>query len=75
MNRSISLGLLLLLILGAPLVFTEDTVRFSEPMEFLPLATYAQATSTDASIPSNIRNNRYFVESVRLTNLAQQSLE
>ena len=44
-------------------------------MQFLPNVTLAQAASTDASIPSSIRNNRFFIESVRLTNLAQQAFE
>jgi nucleoid-associated protein YgaU len=48
-----------------------------EPVAFLPSASLAAAASSDAEpvIPQNIRNNRYFVESVRLTNLAQESFE
>jgi nucleoid-associated protein YgaU len=48
-----------------------------EPAVFLPIASLAAAASSDAepAIPQNIRNNRYFVESVRLTNLAQESFE
>jgi hypothetical protein len=48
-----------------------------EPAVFLPAASFAAAASSDAEpvIPQNIRNNRYFVESVRLTNLAQESFE
>jgi hypothetical protein len=44
---------------------------------FNSVATLAAAADSDAdsSIPRNIRNNRYFVESVRLTNLAQESYE
>jgi hypothetical protein len=43
----------------------------------LPVAALAAAADSDAnsSIPRNIRNNRYFIESVRLTNLAQESYE
>jgi hypothetical protein len=44
-------------------------------MDFLPVASLAAAASTDAPIPNSIRNNKYFVESVRLTNLAQQAFE
>jgi nucleoid-associated protein YgaU len=48
-----------------------------EPALFLPVAALAAAASSDveAEIPQSIRNNRYFVESVRLTNLAQESFE
>jgi nucleoid-associated protein YgaU len=39
-------------------------------------AVFAGAASTDApSIPSNLRNNQYYLESVRLTRLAHQSYE
>jgi hypothetical protein len=39
-------------------------------MEFLPLAYLAQAAQSDVVIPADLRNNRYYLESVRLTNLA-----
>ena len=44
---------------------------------FTSVATLAAAAGSDAggSVPRSIRNNRYFVESVRLTNLAQESYE
>ncbi|MDR1901264.1 MAG: hypothetical protein LBQ88_03140, partial [Treponema sp.] len=47
------------------------------PMYFIPIGTYAQAASSDGrqEIPANIRNNKYFIESVRLTNLAQEAFE
>ena len=44
-------------------------------MEFLPMAALAAAADSDAPIPGTIRNNRYFIESVRLTNLAQKAFE
>jgi len=47
-----------------------------EPMIFLPLFTLASAASSDADapeIPHNIRNNRYYLESIRLTKLAQNA--
>jgi tetratricopeptide (TPR) repeat protein len=46
-------------------------------VQFIALAAYAQSASSDAApaIPQNIRNNRYFIESVRLTNLAQEAYE
>ena len=44
-------------------------------VEYTPFMTLAQAAASDASIPRNIRNNRYFLESVRLTNLANLTFE
>jgi hypothetical protein len=45
--------------------------------DFISIAAYAESASSDAlpDIPQNIRNNRYFIESVRLTNLAQENYE
>ena len=42
-------------------------------VEYLPTMILAAAGDTDANIPLSIRNNRYFLESVRLTNLAEQA--
>jgi hypothetical protein len=42
---------------------------------YIPIMTLAQAASTDAVVPASIRNNRYFVESLRLTNLANLAYE
>ena len=36
---------------------------------------FAQAASTDAAIPSHIRNNQYYLESLRLAKLAQDTYE
>jgi len=50
--------------------------HIQEPMIFLPLFTLASAASSDADapeIPHNIRNNRYYLESIRLTKLAQNA--
>jgi hypothetical protein len=44
-------------------------------VEYQPVALLAAAASTDAPIPNSIKNNRFFVESVRFTNLAQQAFE
>jgi nucleoid-associated protein YgaU len=54
-----------------------DPANLPEPAVFLPAVSLAAAAASDAnpSIPQNIRNNRYFLESVRLTNLAQESFE
>jgi hypothetical protein len=54
-----------------------DPASGMEPVNFIPIAAYAASASSDApqEIPQNIRNNRYFIESVRLTNLAQEAYE
>jgi len=75
-HKIIAIGLLLLVIaFGAP-VFAQPQLERSEPanINFFPFATLAQAASSDIPIPSNIRNNRYYIESVRLTNLAEAAL-
>jgi hypothetical protein len=45
------------------------------PEPVLPVAVLAAAGSSDAEVPNSIRNNRYFLESLRLTNLAQQTFD
>jgi hypothetical protein len=45
------------------------------PEPVLPVAVLAAASSSDAAVPKSIRNNKYFLESLRLTNLAQQAFE
>ncbi|MDR2370340.1 MAG: LysM peptidoglycan-binding domain-containing protein [Treponema sp.] len=57
--------------------FWNPAGNLPEPLVLLPVAVLAAAGSSDAepAIPQSIRNNRYFVESVRLTNLAQESYE
>jgi hypothetical protein len=54
-----------------------DPAVLPEPVVFLPSASLAAAASSDAVpvIPQDLRNNKYFLESTRLTNLAQQSFE
>jgi nucleoid-associated protein YgaU len=48
----------------------------SEFIDFIPLATLAAAADSDAPVvPSSVRNNRYYQESVRLTQLAQQTYD
>jgi hypothetical protein len=48
-----------------------------EPRGFVSLLTLAAAASADVPtvIPANIRNNQYFLESLRLTKLAQESYD
>ena len=38
-------------------------------------AVFAQVAPTNADIPTSIRNNKYFIESVRLATLAQQAFD
>jgi tetratricopeptide (TPR) repeat protein len=54
---------------------TEILADLPEPELLFPLAVLADAASSDSApeIPRNLRNNRYFTESLRLTNLAQLS--
>jgi hypothetical protein len=49
----------------------------SESLDFTAISTLAAAASSDAApvIPNSLRNNRYYVESVRLTNLAQETFD
>jgi hypothetical protein len=48
---------------------------YYEEKEFTSVAVFAAAASSDAAIPSKIRNNEYFMESVRFKNLADASYE
>jgi hypothetical protein len=42
---------------------------------FMVIASYAQGAASDAAVPLSIRNNKYYLESIRLTGLAQDSYE
>jgi hypothetical protein len=46
-----------------------------EPLVFIPTVSLAAAASSDAVIPASIRNNRYYLESLRLTKLAQDTYD
>ncbi|MDR1047290.1 MAG: LysM peptidoglycan-binding domain-containing protein [Treponema sp.] len=48
-----------------------------EPMVFFPVASLAAAADTDAGpvIPRNIRNNQYYIESVRLNGMAKRTYD
>jgi hypothetical protein len=73
MNRSIAITVLILT--GICGIFAEEGM---ERMEFNPLVALTAAAGSDAAapvIPANIRNNRYYLESVRLTRLAQQTYD
>lgn len=117
MNRRIGFALLLVFVLGAPAVFSQqgiaelpepvfavssgqevplagtsgfwlpnfeevvyylwnfDSMDTSGNVDFYSYASVAQGAVMDTSIPGNIRNNKYFIESVRFANLAQMALE
>jgi hypothetical protein len=47
----------------------------AEEIDFTSVATFAAAATSDAIIPGSIRNNEYFLESVRLKGLADSSYE
>jgi hypothetical protein len=52
-------------------------LRLQMAARFFPAATLAQAAATDAApiVPGYIRNNKYYLESLRLTKLAQDTYE
>ena len=91
MNRRVIIISLIIVLFGTQAVFAEnvDTVLpkgnlYTELIlslvpygyvEYIPLVTLAATATSDAEIPRSIRNNRYFLESVRYTNLAQQAFE
>jgi hypothetical protein len=54
-----------------------DPATLPEPAIFLPSVSLAASASSDVvpSIPRDLRNNEYFLESSRLTSLAQESFE
>jgi nucleoid-associated protein YgaU len=45
------------------------------PEPVLPTAVLAAAASSDAPVPNAIRNNKYFLESLRYTDLAQKTFD
>jgi hypothetical protein len=78
MNRNIAFVLLLsilLLSVGIYGIFAEDGTN---RIAFNPLVTLASASDSDVMvpvIPASIRNNKYYMESVRLTRLAQETYD
>jgi hypothetical protein len=52
-------------------------INLPELPAFVPIAVTAASASSDAvsTLPGNIRNNRYFLESKRLTALAQETFD
>jgi hypothetical protein len=54
-----------------------DPATLPEPVVFLPALSLAAAAVTDAapSIPKDLLNNEYYLESARLTNLAQETFD
>ncbi|MDR2741219.1 MAG: LysM peptidoglycan-binding domain-containing protein [Treponema sp.] len=73
MNRSIALVLLILI--GIFGIFAEDG---TERIDFASLVALAASAGSDTPapvIPANIRNNKYYLESVRLTRLARETYD
>ncbi|GHV43782.1 hypothetical protein AGMMS49546_26370 [Spirochaetia bacterium] len=58
-------------------LWDQNPASLPEPVVFLPLFSLAAAASSDAepAIPHSLRNNQYFVESLRLANLAHLSFD
>ena len=90
MNRSLLIFSVIILLFGSQTVFAEGAGTYedsylykvltvslanSEYAEYIPLVMLVQAAATDTVVPRGIRNNRYFLESVRYTNMAQQSFD
>jgi hypothetical protein len=66
--------LIAIAVFGVQVMFVWGPLRLSGlPEPVLPVAVLAAAASSDAAVPNSIRNNKYFLESLRLTNLAQQA--
>ncbi|MDR1238622.1 MAG: LysM peptidoglycan-binding domain-containing protein [Treponema sp.] len=58
-------------------LWDSDPAALPEPLVFLPSAVLAAAAASDAApeVSQELRNNKYFLESTRLTNLAQESFD
>jgi hypothetical protein len=68
--------LIVTVLFGIQVLSAQEPLRsFKLPEPALPVAILAAASSSDAAVPNSIRNNKYFLESLRLTNLAQQAFE
>jgi hypothetical protein len=73
------IGVIILAVAGIQPVFAQFELpepEYREPL-FFPIAVLAAAGSTDAesSISQSIRNNKYYLESLRLAKLAQDTYE
>jgi hypothetical protein len=58
-------------------LWDQNPAYLPEPSVFFPIFSLAAASSSDAGpvIPQSLRNNQYYVESLRLTNLAHLSFD
>ncbi|MDR3146457.1 MAG: LysM peptidoglycan-binding domain-containing protein [Treponema sp.] len=59
-------------------LWSQDAGDGSMRLDFSPILTLAAAASSDVSapvVPLSVRNNQYYLESVRLTKLAQESFD
>ena len=74
MSRKFFLVLLITLFLGSQLVFSQDVQ--SGPELIIPaFNSVAYFAAEDTNIPQSISNNEFFLESLRLTKLAQDTFE
>jgi nucleoid-associated protein YgaU len=70
------LGLIVIGLLGIQALPAQEALWLSGlPEPALPVAVLAAAASSDAAVPNAIRSNKYFLESLRLTNLAQKAFD
>jgi hypothetical protein len=78
MKNARFLGLLLAVLFGTQALSAQESRGLSPaglPEPVLPVAVLAAAASSDAPVPNSIRNNKYFLESLRYTDLAQKSFD
>jgi nucleoid-associated protein YgaU len=76
MKKAGSLLTILIVVSGIQILPAREPLGlFGIPEPALPVAVLAAVGSSDAEIPNSIRNNKYFLESLRLTNLAQQTFD
>jgi len=76
MNRKITFILLISLILTSQVVFAQQEILESDMTQPLFYSVpYIAATVPSEDIPEGIRNNEFFLESLRLTKLANETYE
>jgi hypothetical protein len=75
------LSLVMVLVFGGAIdtlcAWDQNPAHLPEPAVFLPIFTLAAAASSDAGpvVPQRLRNNQYYVESLRLANLAHLAFD
>ena len=76
MNRKITLALLISMFFTVP-IFAEFDILETELKipQFISLSYFAAAADEEDQIPSSIRNNEFYLESLRLNKLAQETFD